>query len=71
MLAQLVTDQAKPENSEKWLSTYTDKLSALGIDMVDGAIADLNRPEAQGTLTDIVLYVLTSEGWNVSTHSPT
>jgi len=67
MLAQLVTDEAKPENSEKWLSTYTDKLSALGIDMVDGAIADVNRPEAQGTLTDIVLYVLTSEGWNHQT----
>jgi len=67
MLAQLVTDEAKPGCKEKWLRTYTDKLSALGIDMQDGTIADVDRSSAQGTLTDVIAYVLTSEGWNQQT----
>lgn len=64
MLAQLVTDEAKPGSKEKWLRTYTDKLSALGIDMEDGAIADVDRSSTQGTLTDVIVFILTSEGWN-------
>jgi len=67
MLAQLVTDEAKPGSKEKWLRTYTDKLSALGIDMKDGAIADIDRSSAQETLTDVIVFVLTSEGWNRQT----
>jgi len=64
MLAQLVTDEAKPGSGEKWFRTYTEKLSALGIDMNEGAIADVNHSSAQGTLTDVVYYVLKSDGWN-------
>jgi len=67
MLAQLVTDEAKPGSGEEWLRTYTDKLSALGIDMNEGTIANVNHSSTQGTLTDVVLYVLESEGWN---HQP-
>jgi len=46
------------------LSGGRDKLSALGIDMNEGTIANVNHSSAQGTLTDVVLYVLKSEGWN-------
>ncbi|KAI0272980.1 hypothetical protein BGY98DRAFT_144651 [Russula aff. rugulosa BPL654] len=67
MLAQLVTDEAKPGSKEKWLRTYTDKLSALGIDMEEGAIADVDRSSARGTLTDVITFVLTSRGWNRQT----
>lgn len=64
MLAQLSTDEAKPGSREEWLRTYTDKLSALGIDMADGAIADVEPSSAHGTLADVVIRVLTSEGWD-------
>ncbi|KAH8994239.1 hypothetical protein EDB92DRAFT_315474 [Lactarius akahatsu] len=63
MLAQLSTDEAKPDSREQWLRTYTDKLSALGIDMADGAIADIESASAHGTLADVVIRVLRSEGW--------
>ncbi|KAH9980747.1 hypothetical protein BJV74DRAFT_855266 [Russula compacta] len=43
---------------------YTDKLSALGIDMDNGAIEDVERSSVQGTLIDVILYVLKSEGRN-------
>ncbi|KAH9991867.1 hypothetical protein BJV77DRAFT_962548 [Russula vinacea] len=46
---------------------HRDKLSALGIDMEDRAIADIDRSSAQGTLIDVIVYVLTSEGWNHQT----
>ncbi|KAI9450191.1 hypothetical protein BJY52DRAFT_1192022 [Lactarius psammicola] len=64
MLAQLSTDEAKPVSREQWLRTYTDKLSALGIDMADGAIADIESASAHGTLADVVIRVLTFEGWD-------
>ncbi|KAH9170116.1 hypothetical protein EDB89DRAFT_1357611 [Lactarius sanguifluus] len=64
MLAQLSTDEAKPGSREQWLRTYTDKLSALGIDMADGAIADIESASAHGTLADVVIRVLRSEGWD-------
>ncbi|KAI0287381.1 hypothetical protein BC826DRAFT_972260 [Russula brevipes] len=103
MLAQLVTDEAKPGSGEKWSvsrflfpsfskvpdgffggsilgSALTrsyfftpagelniDKLSALGIDMDDGTIADVDRSSVQGTLTDVIVSVLTSKGWNHQT----
>ncbi|KAI9431513.1 hypothetical protein H4582DRAFT_1241152 [Lactarius indigo] len=63
MLAQLSTDEAKPGSREQWLRTYTDKLSALGIDMADGAIADIESASAHGTLADVVIRILRSEGW--------
>lgn len=67
MLAQLSADEAKPDSREEWLRGYTDKLSALGIDMADGAIADVEASEAHGTLADVVIRVLSSEGWDAST----
>jgi len=66
MLAQLVTDEAKPGSKEEWLRTYTDKLSALGIDMEDGAITAVDCSSVHGTLTDVIVYILTCEGWNAS-----
>ncbi|KAH9960012.1 hypothetical protein BC827DRAFT_1211030 [Russula dissimulans] len=64
MLAQLVTDEAKPGSREKWLRIYTDKLSALGIDMEDGAITAVDRSSIHGTLADVIVYILSCEGWN-------
>ncbi|KAH9059210.1 hypothetical protein EDB87DRAFT_1624045 [Lactarius vividus] len=64
MLAQMSTDEAKPGSREQWLRTYTDKLSALGIDMTDGAIADIESASAHGALADVVIRVLRSEGWD-------
>jgi len=64
MLAQLSADEAKPSSREEWIHTYTDKLSALGIDMADGATADVEASSAHGTLTDVVIRVLSAEGWD-------